>query len=153
MFMQKNVSATRIRRARENCKVTKNQEVKDSPEVKGNFAGSALVHTRTLVLAWNAFPICSREVGRTSTLSLSLFLEGTVRTRDSHKTDFRAPWAATDRRLGRTWKMHQGGVVPILATECAMKRGEGRFQSANMSLRRRRHFVRWHSPCFKGGFK
>lgn len=38
------------RRARENRKVTKNHEVKDSLEVKGNSAGSALVCTRTLVL-------------------------------------------------------------------------------------------------------
>lgn len=50
--MQKDVSATHIRHARENCKVTKNQEVKDSPEVKGNSAGNALLYTMsTLVLS------------------------------------------------------------------------------------------------------
>jgi len=58
--MQKKCNSTRTGHVRENCEVTKNQEV-NSQEVKGNSAGSAFLCTCTLVLDWNAFPICSRE--------------------------------------------------------------------------------------------
>lgn len=132
-------------------KVTKNQGLRGgerkllSPEVRSYYL---------LVLIRNAFPIYiyrdvlySREVAD-QRQDLDYLSEGTARTRDSHKTDFRAPWApivAVDRTARPDLKNASrrcGSHISAIPPSCGMRaecetRGEERFQPANVSLRDR----------------
>lgn len=153
--MQRNLSA--IRHVRENArwlKIAESQRLRGG-ERKTSFAGSSLVlsispRSKRISHIWKY----SREAGD-QRQDLDYLSEGTARTRDSHKTDFRTPWVpivAVDRQPDRTWKMHQGGVVPIywrrdaakLRNVCGMRnaRRSASFQPVNMSLRDRGYETR-----------
>lgn len=137
-------------------KVTKNQGLRGgerkllSPEVRSYYL---------LVLIRNAFPIYiyrdilySREValinGRISIICPRERRALVILIKSISGLLERQSWLSTGQP-GRTWKMHQGGVVPIYrryrqVAECVRnaKRGEERFQPANVSLRDRGQKIR-----------
>lgn len=137
--MQRNLNA--IRHVRENARWLKIGKSETSRRWKEtSFAGSSLIlsispRSKRISHIWKY----SREAGD-QRQDLDYLSEGTARTHDSHKADFRTPWVPTvavDRQPGRTWKMHQGRVVPIYrrcrqVAECVRnaKRGKERKFSA-----------------------
>lgn len=72
-------------------KVTKNRKVRDSAKVKGNFFRRKLAHTIS-PRSKHIFPIYTYMYSREAAdqrQDFDYLSEGTVRTHDSHKTDFR----------------------------------------------------------------